>query len=156
MQHFQSVGKRVIGMYAPDPDRKSPQSLQDMAMHAWLKVQFEKITAVARILFKIMVFMKSQTKRDPDYSEDLLYKFSVAWEDAFPEKNTFNKLHFLLYHLPEYVKFWKKLGIVNEESFEALHAKLCLVKGDVCLLLRAASKPPTQGLRVFLRMKSWS
>ena len=37
MQHFQSVGKRVIGMYAPDPDRKSPQSLQDMEMHAWLK-----------------------------------------------------------------------------------------------------------------------
>ena len=47
MQHFQSVGKRVIGIYAPDPDRKSPQSLQDMAMHVWLKVQFEKITAVA-------------------------------------------------------------------------------------------------------------
>ena len=52
-----------------------------------------------------MVFMKSQTKNDPNYIKDLLYEFLVAWEDAFPNKNTFNKLHFLLYHLPGYVKF---------------------------------------------------
>ena len=131
MQSFQSVCKRVIGMYAPDQDSTSPPSLQDMAMHAWLKKWFGKIEIVAKILFKIMVFIKSQEKRDPNNLRDLLFEFSIAWCNAFPDKNTFNKLHFLLYHLPGYVEFWEMLGIISEESFEAFHAKLCKTKGDL-------------------------
>ena len=147
MQNFQSISKRVIGMYAPDPTSSTPQSLQDMAMHAWLKTFFEKVALVAQVLSKIMIYMKSQRKRDPKLFRDLLFQFSIAWKDAFPDKNTFNKLHFLLYHLPGYVDLWEMLGIVNEESFKAFHAKLVSVKDDLSGMPSITSRVNTTNAR---------
>lgn len=116
-------------------------------MHVWLKTHFEKIALVAQLLSKIMIYMKSQTKRDPKLFRDLLFQFSMAWKDAFPDKNTFNKLHFLLYHLPDYVDFWEMLGIVNEESFEAFHAKVVSVKDDLSGMPSITSRVNTTNAR---------
>ena len=94
-----------------------------------------------------MLFIKSQEKRDPNRLRDLLCEFSVEWRDAFPDKNTFNKLHFLLYHLPGYVDFWEMLGIISEESFEAFHAKLCQTKGDLKYMPSTTDRVKTTNAR---------
>ena len=60
-----------------------------------------------------------------------MYNFSLAFDNAFPDKDAFNKLHFLISHMPTFAAVWEMIGIVNEESFEAFHARLAKVKDQL-------------------------
>ena len=62
LQHFSRVSAKVISMYAPDENSTSPPTLQELAMHAWLKVEFAKYERVAETLYLILKFLKSQKK----------------------------------------------------------------------------------------------
>lgn len=97
-------------------------------MYAWLKEEFTKYERVAETLYPILTYMKSQEKRDPQHFKKLIYQFALAFEAAFPDKDAFNKLHFLFSHLPKFTELWEMIGIVNEESFEAFHSRLSMIK----------------------------
>lgn len=131
LQNFNRVREKVVNMYAPNFSGPSPPTLRELAMFEWLKGLFARFQRVADTLFHILTFLKSQEKRDPHVFKELVYQFALAWEDAFPDKNAFNKLHFLLGHLPEFIELWEMIGVVNEESFEALHSRLARIKNLV-------------------------
>ena len=128
MENFSKVSNRVANMYAPNPNTKSPPLLQDIAMDAWLRSEFVKYERLAETLSELMKTLKSQEKQCPNEFKEIVYQFTLAWDDAFPEKHAFNKLHFLISHMPKFVELWEMVGILSEESFEAFHGRLAKVK----------------------------
>ena len=128
MENFDKVSNRVKNMYATDPNSTTPPSPQDLEMHRWLNEKFSKYERVSKKLFELLTFLKSQEKKSAEECREVIYQFSLAFDDAFPDKDAFNKLHFLICHTPTFVELWGMLGVVNEESFESFHSRLARVK----------------------------
>merc|ERR1712238_596794 len=71
----------LLGMYPPGSEE-----------HEWLKIETIKWNRLARALFEVHCFLKSQKKRDPEECDDKLYELWNAWQAAFPGMK-FNKFH---------------------------------------------------------------
>ena len=60
--------------------------------------------------------MKSQKRLDPDNFDIKVIDVMLAWNDAFPGDSYFNKLHFVMVHLPEFVHLYHICGRASGES----------------------------------------
>ena len=143
MENFAKISQRVRGTCIPDCDSPSLSSpamtsngenpvmdciREKMETQVWIKENFKKFERVADTLSPLLRFLKRQEKVCADELKELIYEFTVAWDDAFPYKKAFNKFHFLVAHMPDFVELWGMLGILSEESFEAYHSRSAKIK----------------------------
>ena len=143
MENFAKICQRVRGACIPDCDSSSLPSQartsnaeqpmadcarEEMETQTWIKENFTKFERFAETLSPLLRFLKRQEKACADELKELIYEFTVAWDDAFPDKKAFNKFHFLVAHMPDFVELWGMLGILSEESFEAYHSHSAKVK----------------------------
>ncbi|KAL7525991.1 hypothetical protein ACHAWF_001590 [Thalassiosira exigua] len=85
-------------------------------LHSKVINLFETYSDVAAKLYKVCRLMKSQKPLDLDTFDEALLDFILAWNKAFPETPYFNKLHFVMMHLPEFVAEYGFCGRVSAEA----------------------------------------
>ena len=105
-----------MGMY--DPGTKE---------HDWLKVETRKWKRLAKALYKVSCFFKSQEKRCPMECDDLLYELWWAWKYAFPDMK-FNKFHCMFCGMRNFVHRYESAGRFSEESCESYMTVLEMLK----------------------------
>ena len=117
LQKFPEIVSVILSSYADDDPKK--QLAEEI---------FGKFEDLAEKTFKLMTYLKSQERRCPDEFLDLLLDFVMSWEDTFPDVPCFNKLHFLMRHVVEFIDEYGIYGRVSSESHEAMHAKIGRIK----------------------------
>ncbi|KAL7536007.1 hypothetical protein ACHAXR_006865 [Thalassiosira sp. AJA248-18] len=93
-------------------------------IHIKVKALFAKFRVLAKALYSLAVLMKSQKKIDPDYFDIKVIDVMLAWNETFPGVPYFNKLHFVMVHLPEFVRLYHICGRASGESHESVHCKM--------------------------------
>ena len=117
LQNFKEVTRALLGVYSPDHP-----------VYEWLKDRCPKYEALAKALFDVSRFIKSQKKRCPEECDDLFFTLYMAWKDTFPDKRGFNKYHVLFFEIREYIHNFHMAGRTSEESNEAFNARLAKCK----------------------------
>ncbi len=51
------------------------------------------------------------------------YQFGEWFPQTFPDESITIKLHHLIFHVPEFAKRWKTVGLFSEQDAESIHAK---------------------------------
>ena len=85
------------GMVSLQYCKKVTKALREMflegdAIRIWLDKEIPKWEALAKAIYEISCFVKSQKKRSPRICDDKLFVLWCQWEDAFPG-GKFNKFH---------------------------------------------------------------
>ena len=75
--------------------------------------------------------MKSQKKIDSTKFDDAVIDVIVEWDSVFPDEPYFNKLHFVMCHLPEFVRRYHICGRASAESHESVHATMQRMKNSI-------------------------
>jgi len=101
------------------------------ALHNTVKADFAKYREVAKKLYILTCKMKSQSRLDSEEFDDAVIDTIVAWNAAFPDEPYFNKLHFIMCHLPEFVRRYRMCGRASAESHESAHAMIHRLKNSV-------------------------
>lgn len=78
-----------------------------------------------------MIRLKSQKQLPIDEIEKLLLDFIDAWEAAWPFVPYFNKLHWLMAHVLEFIEEYGIYGRLSAESHESVHARLMKMKDNL-------------------------
>ena len=92
LEKFDSVAQACMNTYGPsDPNYNKVQEM------------FHEFKKVAKVLFSLATYMKSQKKLCPYEMENRVLDFVIAFETTFPDVACFNKLHFIMMHVPECV-----------------------------------------------------
>jgi hypothetical protein len=112
LEHFDKVADAVENVTPPDNE-----------LYGSIKHAFIGFRKVAKLLYPFLIYVKSQKKRCVNKFMALLNPILQAWDETFPEKNYFVKLHHIMSHLLDFVKKYEMLGRVSKESFEAVHAQ---------------------------------
>jgi len=100
-------------------------------LHDQVKAYFAKFRVLAAKLFALTKLMKSQKKIDPADMDYKVIEVMLAWNDTFPGKAYFNKLHFVMVHLPEFVHRYHICGRASGESHESVHCMINRMKDAV-------------------------
>ena len=111
LQHFDKVADAVEKVY--------PAS---HLIHEKIKKAFAGYPKVANLMYPFLTYMKSQKKRHLERFLQLLDPLLLAWDETFPDKKYFLKLHHIMAHLPGFVDKYQMLGRILEESFESVHS----------------------------------
>ena len=101
--------------------------LEGDGIRIWLDKEIPKWEALAKAIYEIGCFVKSQKKRSPKICDDKLFVLWCRWEDAFPGKK-FNKFHGMFCTMRNFIHFYKMAGRISEESNEAFNGTLAEVK----------------------------
>mmetsp|Transcript_6110 Transcript_6110/g.13845 ORF Transcript_6110/g.13845 Transcript_6110/m.13845 type:complete len:175 (+) Transcript_6110:1329-1853(+) len=91
-------------------------------IHSKVKEDFALYEDVAAKLHSLALLMKSQKKIDSDQFDNTLLDFILAWDETFPGRTYFNKLHFVMMHLPDFVE---EFGICGRASYLPGPLEIC-------------------------------
>ena len=116
LDNFDQVSVGLLGMYPPGSEE-----------HEWLKIETTKWNRLARALFEVHCFLKSQRKMDPEECDDKLYELWNAWQAAFPRMK-FNKFHGLFCGTRNFIHKCHMAGRVSEESNESFNSVMANMK----------------------------
>lgn len=105
-----------------------------------LEQLFEGFKNVAHALFILAKMLKSQGKLDHQKLEDAIIDFIVEFRRVFPGVPYFNKLHFIVMHVPEFVRKYGCLGRLSAESHESVHANIARTKDIVKRMVSTKKK----------------
>ena len=95
------------------------------------KQMFDGYRLLAKTLFEVTKYMKSQKKQNVDEFVKLLVQFLAKYEELFPGERCFNKLHFVMWHLVEFIAEWETCGRLSAESHESVHTAFEKAKAAV-------------------------
>ena len=85
----------------------------------------------AKCAYELLTRLKSQKQLPIDEIEKLLLDFIDAWEAAWPFVPYFNKLHWLMAHVLEFIEEYGIYGRLSAESHESVHARLMKMKDNL-------------------------
>mmetsp|Transcript_26553 Transcript_26553/g.57045 ORF Transcript_26553/g.57045 Transcript_26553/m.57045 type:complete len:194 (+) Transcript_26553:2645-3226(+) len=97
-------------------------------LHEKVKETFALYDDLAKKLYALCLLMKSQKTLELKNFDNALLDYILAWDAAFPGKPYFNKLHFLMMHLPDFVEEYGICGRVSAESHESVHTMMAKSK----------------------------
>ena len=89
-----------------------------------MKELFANFRVVAGKLYALATLMKSQKRLDPENFYIKVIDVMLAWNDAFPGDSYFNKLHFVMVHLTEFVHLYHICGRASGERRESVHCQI--------------------------------
>ena len=117
LQNFHNISDTLLGMYP-----------QEHEVHQWLVERVKEWNGLAKAIFDVGCFLKSQKKRCPRECDDKLFSLWCRWSYAFPGMK-FNKFHGMFCAIRKYVHEYHMAGRISEESNEAFNATLAEIKG---------------------------
>ena len=79
--------------------------------------------------------------------------FIISWDKAFPGTSYFNKLHFVMSHLPDFVEEYGICGRASGESHESVHAMLARAKESMARMASTQQKYRTLFSRATVNLK---
>ena len=97
--------------------------------------------------------MKSQKTIESKNFDNKVLDFILAWDKAFPGKQYFNKLHFVMMHLPEFVEEYGICGRVSAESHESVHTMMARSKDAMKRMASTKQKYRTLFARATANLK---
>ncbi|KAL7540284.1 hypothetical protein ACHAWF_006640 [Thalassiosira exigua] len=97
-------------------------------LHNSISEIFDSYADLARKLFRLCRLMKSQKRIDTDEFDEALLDFILGWNTQFPGTPYFNKLHFVMVHLPDFISEYGICGRASAESHESVHARFSRLK----------------------------
>ena len=100
-------------------------------LHNQVKERFAEYEVVAEKLYTLCKLMKSQKKLSCEEFDAAVAHFIDAWNTTFPNVPYFNKLHFVMVHLPLFVKEYGFCGRASGESHESVHARIARIKACI-------------------------
>ena len=136
LEKFDDVADVIVRGYRSDP-RESE-----------LKELFEGYKVLIANLFELTKYIKSQEKRNVDDLVKHLVRFLVKYEELFPGESCYNKLHFVMWHLVEFVAEWETCGRLSAESHESMHTAFEKAKSAACKMASTNQRYTT----IFARM----
>ena len=112
-------------------------------LQSQVKDLFEEYQDLAKKLYVLCRLMKSQDKLDSETFDDAVLDFIIAWNSVFPDIPYFNKLHFVMMHLPDFVEDWEICGRASAESHESVHARFARRKANVSRMVSTVQRYKT-------------
>jgi len=97
--------------------------------------------------------MKSQRRQIPQEFDDKVIDTILSWNETFPGDSYFNKLHFVMAHLPVFVSFYHICGRASAESHESVHARMSRMKDAVSRMASTEKKYQTLFARITSNLK---
>ncbi|EJK58477.1 hypothetical protein THAOC_21391 [Thalassiosira oceanica] len=101
------------------------------SLHEVVQEMFDRYELFAKNFFNVAKLMKSQRKIDSEEFDGKLLDMILAYDAAFPDESYITKLHFLVYHIPDFVEEYGALGRLSAESHESIHTMLDNIKDSV-------------------------
>ena len=114
---------------------------------------FNDFRKICKILFSLAKRLKSQEKQCPRDVENRILDFLNEFDRVFPDVPYFNKLHFLMCHVPEFVERFGCLGLLSGESHESVHARFSRTKAIVNRMASTRQKYNTLFARTSVDLK---
>ncbi len=99
LENFADI--KALCISAIDPEDARKEKAEEM---------FKKAEHLAKHLYNLLVFLKSQKKRCPERAKKLLLDFFDAWDATFTIIRHINKLHFLMEHVIEFIERYGVCG----------------------------------------------
>ena len=143
LENFEEIVRVILSSYATD-DPKEPTA----------KKLFKQYADLSAKTFELMKYLKSQKRLDEEVFMNLLLDFVLAWEETFPDVPCFNKLHFLMRHVVDYIIEYGIFGRGLAESHEASHADINRLKSVVKHMTSTKQRMATLHARSPSRLKS--
>ena len=104
-------------------------------------------------MYPFLTYMKSQKKRHLQRFLQLLDPLLLAWDETFPDKKYFLKLHHIMAHLPDFVDKYQMLGRILEESFESVHSLMARIKAMVASMTGDQKRIETANAKCQTKLK---
>ena len=141
LEKFNEVADVCVLSYESDPK------------HEEIEKMFKDFKELASHLFELTTYMKSQKKRNADSLVERLVKFLAKYEELFPNESCYNKLHFVMWHVVEFVDRWETCGRLSAESHESIHTAFEKAKSAVCKMSSTSKRFSTLFARMTLDLK---
>jgi len=128
LQNFDTIVDVCLTAY----DLESPTN--DWRVWQWrgtVKSKFNLWREWAKHAYALLTCLKSQKTLSSDEVGILLLNVLDAWDAAFPGVPCFNKLHWIMGHILEFIDKYGIYGRLSAESHESVHARLSRVNGAV-------------------------
>ena len=142
LQHFDKVADAVEKVY--------PAS---HLLHEKIKKAFAGYRKVANLMYPFLTYMKSQKKRHLQRFLQLLDPLLLAWDETFPDRKYFLKLHHIMAHLSDFVNKYQMLGRILEESFESVHSLMARIKAMVASMTGDQKRIETANAKCQTKLK---
>ncbi|CAB9516400.1 unknown protein [Seminavis robusta] len=121
----------------------------------------EKFLAMARLLYRMAVMMKSQRKWSSQCCEEFhsaAQEYAMLWlaftgEDDSKDATVFNKLHVLVTHVPQFIRTHGMLGRCSEEGFESSHKCIESVRKPLVCMTSTEDRAHTIYRRIMLQSR---
>ncbi|KAL7531358.1 hypothetical protein ACHAWF_003733 [Thalassiosira exigua] len=112
-------------------------------LHLQVTELFNEYPDLAQKLYLLCQLMKSQEKLNPDAFDAAALDFILAWNAVFPEEPYFNKLHFVMMHLPDFVEEYHICGRASAESRGSVYVRFSRRKESVSRMVSTVQRYKT-------------
>jgi hypothetical protein len=117
------VGNHMHKLLSGDGPALLASALGNDPIHEEDKQSYVKLfTCLGRI--QDFFFARFLTDENLVELEESCYQFARILIEFFPEQSVTPKMHFLVTHLPNFAKQHRTLGLMSEQSLEALHCRV--------------------------------